>query len=318
MDFNKYLELTLNNLSGVFKSKLLYDFSLRTFKDFPNLIHSSVRENWDKALAYTLKEREAFISGAQIEPRNENIIDGDRLLIPYFFLQKAVGKDGNKNIIIADGEPILAASINFKDQILHQNLVYFIGILESYIYDSVKIIYQNSDDELSKHDLHLSFSDIINSGNQEDLKQTMINKALGRNWSEGGFSKRIEVLRNKFNINIGIKKKLLRLLDEANLLRNCILHNGGKVSNDYFLEFGKEKNITENKAIIISPHFLDAIYYLSIDFIKILSIKVSEICWDNKSTELYLSGIGPAGYFKDVMTKSDNWIYKELHKNGVL
>ena len=107
----------------------------------------------------------------------------------------------------------------------------------------------------------------------------MIEEAIGHKWSKGGFTTRIDSLRTKFKIILGFKKALQALLDEANLLRNCILHNGSKVSRQYLEQFGEKRNLILNTPINLSPHFIRAIFYLSIDFIRVLFVEVSKIAF---------------------------------------
>jgi len=320
-EFNDYKSLTYDILSNVLKSKLLLGFSLRSFTNFPNNIHQEVKNPWEKALAYTLEERNAAIQGTTIEGRDDVVLEGDRLLMPYFGLHQLASKDANKSITSIEGKPMLVNNVDFNQQILEQNLVYFVGIIEGYIYDSVRIIYQNIPEKLASHNLSMEFSDIIKQENFDELMEQMIEMAVGRKWSEGGFSKRIEKLRSKFGINLGFKRILQEFLDEANLIRNCILHNGSKVSSDYFKEYGEKRTLQLNTPVVISSYFLDCLYYLAIDFVKILFVETSNLAWTpNKKTEaeIWAGSIGSSGFYKDVITKEENWIYKELHENGIL
>lgn len=318
MNFNNYKALTSDILSGILKSKLLLDFSLKTFDSFPNNLHQSVRHSMDKSFNHSLKEREAYLKGEYIETRDKVILEGDRLLFPFIDLLKLEGKKSKNNFTFVGDNPMLVNELKFHQQILEQNLVYFVGIIEGYIYDSVRVLYSCKPNFLGEHNLSLGFSEIIKYNNIDDIKTKMVEMAVGRKWSEGGFSNRIEKLRKKFGILLDFKKELQNLLDEANLLRNCILHNGSKVSTDYLKDFGKKKNLQLNAPIEVSPYFIDAIYYLSLDFVKLLFIKTSEIAWDKTKLGLDFSNIGPCGYYKDVMMKKENWIYQELHDNGII
>lgn len=320
MNFNEYYKVTINVMSSIYKSRLFLAFSLKTFQNFPNNIHSTIRKPFDKSLDYSLREWEACGQEVSLEPRDEDVIEGARLIMPFIYLQRINRQESQKNIINTPGGLVRINDVNFQQQILEQNLVYLIGIIESFIYDSVKVIYINCPEHLKKHDLGLSFSDILEYENMDDIRGQMIEKAMGRTWSTGSFSTRITKLQKKFKINVGFKKKLQDLLDEANLIRNCILHNGSKVSSDYASQFGERRNAKVDEPILINPFFLDAIFYLSIDLIKALFIEASGAAWDlnHKSDAEDGTSLISSGFYKNFMLQKDHWIYEELHENGIL
>lgn len=320
MNIDQYSKLTRNIITNIYKSRILYEFTLSTFDNFPNNIKPEVRQNWDLAFDYHLRERKAFINGEKIERRTEKIIIGEKTLHPYFFIQKELGEKAEKKLINVNQEDWLATKINFQNQIIEQNLVYFIGIIEGFMYDSVKLIYEQEESYLKDHKMQIDFAEIIELKDYDVLKKNMIEKALGRKWSQGLISKRFESLRTKFNITLGFKKTLLELFDEADLIRNCVLHNGSKVSKDYYNQFGEKRNLKLMQPINLNQSFLNVIYYLSIDFVKILFIEVSKICYGNKngSADFYLSGLGPNEFYKDSITSPNNHMFKDLKKIGVL
>jgi hypothetical protein len=47
----------------------------------------------------------------------------------------------------------------------------------------------------------------------------------------------------------------LDLFDEADLIRNCVLHNGSKVSEDYYKKFGKKRELQLMEPIKLNNHF---------------------------------------------------------------
>ena len=70
----------------------------------------------------------------------------------------------------------------------------------------------------------------------------------------------------------------------------------------------------------VSSSFVDAIYYLSLDLVRKTYIEVAGVAWkpSKKHTAMCRAQWCPFGFFKDAMTKKDNWIYQELHQAGVL
>lgn len=250
-------------------------------------------------------------------------MQGDKLTIPFFWLSQVLRSNRKEHphpIPIIDQMNVIKG-FDFQPVILEQSLVYMVGIIESYICDSARIIYSNMPKYLNAHDLSLIFSELTEFDSLDAMKEVMLQKAMGRTWSQGSFSNRIDKLRKKFSIILNFKAYLKELLDEANLLRNCILHNGSKVSEDYLKEFGEKRTLELNSLIMISPYFIDAIFYLGLDLIKLLFIETSGKAWEPSkkiNAELFSESFGCAVYFKDAVTQKDNWIYKELHEHGVL
>ena len=274
IEFEDYKTLTFDTLASINKSKLLMDFSIKTFEHFPDNIHQNAVRSLGEAMRYIVRKIEAVIKGDRIEERSDIVIDGDKHLNKLVFLARL---NGEQKIQISSSN--LNRYISYKEQILEQNLVYAIGITEGYLYDTVKIIYQNNPKHLADHDLSMNFKDLIDIDNTADLFKEMTELAVGRTWSEGNFSERMGKLRTKFEIILSFKKNLKELLDEANLIRNCILHNGSKVSSDYYDKFGDKRKLTLGEPIVLSQSFCDAIYYLSLDFIELLFVETSNIAW---------------------------------------
>jgi hypothetical protein len=112
----------------------------------------------------------------------------------------------------------------------------------------------------------------------------------------------------------------LDLFDEADLIRNCVLNNGSKVSEDYYKKFGKKRELQLMEPIKLNQSFLNAIYYLSIDFVKILFIEVSKICYGHTKglAQTYLSKLGPTEFYKDLINSPNSRMFKDLREIGVL
>mgnify|MGYP000221010005 CR=1 FL=1 len=91
MKIDEYSKIARNIITNIYKSRILYEFTLSTFDNFPNNINPEVRQNWDLAFDYNLREKEAFIKEEKIEPRTAEIIIGEKTLHPYFFIQKELG-----------------------------------------------------------------------------------------------------------------------------------------------------------------------------------------------------------------------------------
>ena len=135
IEFEDYKTLTFDTLASINKSKLLMDFSIKTFEHFPDNIHQNAVRSLGEAMRYIVRKIEAVIKGDRIEERSDIVIDGDKHLNKLVFLARL---NGEQKIQISSSN--LNRYISYKEQILEQNLVYAIGITEGYLYDTVKII----------------------------------------------------------------------------------------------------------------------------------------------------------------------------------
>lgn len=320
IEFEHYKDLTYDFITKIYKMKIQFEFSIKTFQGFPNNLSTQVKSGWEQAMEYNIREFGAFISKSKIEPRTEEMVQANRIATPYMILQKIYRDNTNEIITTVNGHPIKVAKIDFEQLILEQQLTYFVGLIEGFLIESIQILFENKPDFLSDHDLELKFKEINALENFENIQKKMIEMAVGRSWSAGNFSNKIEKLRTKFGITLKFKKQLKDILDEANLLRNCILHNGSKVSSDYLDQFGTKRNITKGDNIKFSVYFLDALYYLSLDFVKELFIETSNLSWNSitkSSAEDWICGAHNS-YYKDHIWKEDNYIFQELKRNRVL
>jgi hypothetical protein len=165
----------------------------------------------------------------------------------------------------------------------------------------------------------VSYRFILDSGNLEDIQDHMIEEAMGRDWSVGSFTKRVEKLQAKFGVNLGFKKQILLLFDEANLLRNCILHTGSKISPDYAQQFGKARKAKKGDQVSFNSHFAMAITYLSRDWIKDLFMNVSASCWGSghrEQADNCICGIHNF-WFREAFLNPQNEWHKVMRDNGV-
>lgn len=303
------------------KTRIVYDFSLLTFSDFPNNIHSNVRKGFDSILKEMIDSIDDYLNNGNfvLPERSKQYDEFGELVEAYNWVLSSEGENSQSQSMTLEGKVFLTRKIDFNQQILEQNLVYISGVIESFMYDSVKLIYENNPDLIASHEKSLSFKEILEYDDLQNLKTKLIDLAVGREWAKGSFSSRIEKLRTKFKIQLSLKKDLQKFLDEIYLIRNSIVHNGSKVTKDYHDAFGEQRDIIIGDKLEISQVRLQALYYLSIDLIKLLFIQTTKQCWSNNELLLKnVQNIGSRVFYKETKLKNGNDFYNQLKAEKIL
>jgi len=313
MDKISYDKLYKNITISLHKSYLASKFHFNTMKDFPNNISDDVKWPMVDALDYYLKEYEIFSQGKNPEElwkRSKRVIEWDFYLHPFHAIQKLSNNTDmwDKNIMTMNNEKLLIQNINFDSIIIEQQLVFMLGLIEGFIFDSVKTIYYNNDKYILKNPKGKNPDQL--SGQE---KLDMINNLNSRKWSMWWFSSRFDKLNHTFDINLWFKKELINIFDEANLMRNCILHNCSKITQNYYKIFWKHRNLDIGDNLEINEYFLESIYYISLDLIRILYLEVNAKWFNNDNIKYELGW----NYYKDFMNKKWNWLYERLNEKGV-
>jgi hypothetical protein len=288
-------------IERIHKLIIYRELSEETFSEFPHNIHSNVRAPFEKSVAYNFKERDAFINRTEIEARDETILKGDKVAMPYIFLQKLHGPIDNLNFDLfnINGEDFRVTKIDFQEIVREQTLVYIVGFIESYITSIAKLL-ESEGFEAANHD-----------------------------FAVGQFEKKYSLLKTRHNIDLEFHHEIITLLDEAFLLRNCIVHNASRYTPNYVTQL--KKGEVGNK-VEINTIFLEKITYLAFDVIKKLFIeatkKVNYRAPLNPPEELPLEFINGTGkimsctpgsnYFADALMENGNCHRKELRAEGYL
>jgi hypothetical protein len=317
-----YTKLFKNNLELIHKAQISSLFSYEVFDSFPNNIGASLKSDFNSEIIYSLNEGQLFIEGKNQEEikailgeRTESIINGFFFTYPFYKIQKIAHKNSETPKVIAGvgNNNLLIYDIDFHSIISEKQLVYIVGLIEGFILDSVRVIYYSNEEYIEQHNVEPDFSTFKSLENFEELKADRIIHITERKWGNGSFSVRMNKLKSKFGIDLDFDSRLVDILDEANLLRNCILHNGAKVSLDYFEFIKDKKEINIGDKIKIDRYFNECLYYLSLDFITKLFCLIEPMTFKTGIAKL----VYDHSYFKDVMLKEDNWIYKRLNENKI-
>ncbi|MFD2890403.1 hypothetical protein ACFS5J_00025 [Flavobacterium chuncheonense] len=319
-----YKNLFHNVHELIHKSHLSSLFSFEIFDSFPNNIGDKLREDFNNEIKYTLSEFNLYSQGVQnpkeiIGERTESILNGQFFTYPFYKIQEIAKKNHEAPISLMglNGIPLAIYNVDFESVISEKQLVYFVGLIEGFILDSVRVLYYNKEHHIEQHIIEPPLSVLRTSADYENLKIQRIIDITERKWGAGSFTTRFDRLNTKFGINLGFDPILLNLFDEANLLRNCILHNGAKVSSDYYSAIGVHKGLNIGDKLNVSRYFNEALYYLSLDLVKKLYCQIESHSFYDSPEQSFTIADTDFNYFKDTMLDNNNWIYKRLHEKGI-
>ena len=106
------------------------------------------------------------------------------------------------------------------------------------------------------------------------------------------FKNKIKFLNDKIGLNIEIPDSDLSILEEAENTRNIVVHNGGRISQEY-INRTKKDDLNVGDLILITPEFIktvsNIILYLAWDIFALISKKFfdvddSKLIWRRRET----------------------------------
>ena len=139
---------------------------------------------------------------------------------------------------------------NFQQVILGQEFINYLAHLEALMQDVFRHVFKNNPDLLPE-DKEIKWKEIVDKKSVEEIHDYVIDKHLEKSGYDK-LSHQIEKLNNKpFLFSISIKKEKLIEIENLITIRNLILHNGSKITNDY-LKLNPKSKFALNETIILT------------------------------------------------------------------
>lgn len=198
-------------IKSISKIYLIGEICDNVFEDFPTNLPESVNEKWRK------KTKKIIFKDGKAS------LDFDDYGFLGILLNVIPGKEEKSD---------------FQQVILRQDLVNYLAYLEAVMQDLQRCIYKNNP-TLLPEEKEIKLKDIVNKSTMDEMLNYLIEKQL----EKSGYDKitnQIERLNNKpFLLKISIKKNEINELNTFIAIRNLILHNGSRITNEY-LELDKK------------------------------------------------------------------------------
>jgi hypothetical protein len=195
------------------------------FSDFPNNLPEKQKaplQDFPTELAKLLANVLTGTKGAR------TIINMGKLTIPPELHLPFTMTEISKKTLKDAG---ITQSIDFERLVLSQELIMAFAHLDAFFSESIRAICRIKPDVL-KTDKQVSWATALEFDNKQSLSE-FLTETLAYELGWGSFEKRISSLKSKFGLDLQISSEILENLRQADLLRNLIAHNGGRVDQEY-------------------------------------------------------------------------------------
>lgn len=146
--------------------------------------------------------------------------------------------------------------IDFMEVLNIQLLVMLLANLEAFLVESVNILCQLKP-ELVNGRKKSDLTEEKGYGNQDNLGSKMLEKFIN-DFGRKPIRKKLVFFREKLEMKDSFSNKQLKLIYEAQMIRNLVIHNGGKI-NLNFIKNSERKDLKNGVYFKISDHYLKEI-----------------------------------------------------------
>jgi len=220
----------------MFQSLLVSIIAGESLKDFPQKLPQHLREQYSDGI-HTARKTAADL---KVGPDGTYEMDFNLYGKQALFSQAAVGIIFEGSLVIAHHPhkpPItssLFASLFDCDRTIqaHQLVMLFTQI-EAFLSQTIRTICLAKPDVLKRRNQGISWQHVMEAVSLDDLKDLMIDRlAFSMSW-RGDLKQRFESLNKIFGITLDASKADLHAIQILEKVRNIIVHNGGKVSQEF-------------------------------------------------------------------------------------
>ena len=260
---------------SVNQSKVLNFFGQEIFKEFPKGLPDDIKGQWENNRKFLL-EMLVQITNEPINENSENLESKMKDIEPgnldIFMNQLAIY---NSSIHLGLKTP---EDINFQRLFFSQELIMACAHLEAFLSDSLRVICRVRP-EILKSGKKIDRSTIIDSGNWDKVIECIIEDYIYEfGWKT--LKDKIKFLKDKIGLNVEIPNSELSILEEAENIRNIVVHNGGRISQEY-INRTEKSDLNVGDLIPITAEFMGKVSYISLllgwDIFALVSKKFFDI-----------------------------------------
>jgi hypothetical protein len=228
------------------QSRVLSRAAREFLGDFPRAMPADLGDPMrrilkDMALAVEL-------AAAQPEQAAQTQISDDSPKSPFFWAAFTMFC-----IAVVRGDP---KEVNFERMILHQELVMQLAHMEAFVADTVRVICKVHP-EVLKRDRKIEWTVALSCNGKDELHEYLTEMYVFElGWLP--FRKRLDLLKKELGLAFEIDEDDIRLVEDAADIRHLVVHNGGRVSQEY-LTRTKRSDIALGEFVSVSEQHLSEV-----------------------------------------------------------
>jgi hypothetical protein len=275
MLWEEYREIYLNFEYSLAQTRLLSLIAGEALKEFPQNIPQKLKKPLAKNLEKIVKALEGALSEVEkgsVKERKKSArlvhINGKEIksdIITSFFNVTSSFMQMKKGASLKD--------VDYERLALSQELVMYFAHLDGFMAESLRAIcYLHP--EVMKSKKTIDWDILIPLNGWEELMDYLIERySMDFIWES--IQKRLEFLKKKLGLIIECPESDVKLLGEAENIRHLVVHNGGRISQEYIDRTGAD-NLVIGDFITITPKYLAKLYYTSLHLASDIFIAVSK------------------------------------------
>lgn len=247
-NWEKYSKIHMKYVIAINQARMISLASTEALADFPNNLPENIqqpfKENMTKALKMigdrlreggppTLKISWKMVhlpsNGEKQETSNYDLtmIKANNFFIASFILGIS------KSNLLGNKIPIDSVmKINFDDALYFQELVMIFAYLDAFIDDTLRIIYECCPERL-KCEKTITWETAIGLKSYKKLIHHLISKYVRKEFRNLPLVERIAFLKERMGLEMDIPESVLRDFKIAEHVRHIIVHNAGRIDNEF-------------------------------------------------------------------------------------
>lgn len=256
MDWREYRDTYQSYELSVSQSRVVTVVAKETLKDFPTQVPKTIA----KPLRETMREVRNFLASPdRIVMNVTETHEIAKATLSMYFARENLG--------------ISTEDVDFERALDSQALVMLFAHIDSFMSDSLEAICRVRP-EVMKSSKKMDWESIISYGGWEELLDHMIEDYVFQfGWQS--VAKRIEFLREQLGITIDCEDIEIELIGQAENIRNIVVHDGGRVSEEYLKRTGRT-DLGLGELVPITSEFVDRAFQVTRTLAGDLFIAVSK------------------------------------------
>ena len=247
MDYDTYRRSYHHYILSVKHTSLFLDVASHLFQDFPKNLPKDLGETLTNDVRSILTQFTSSVSDDKAPTRHLKVESKSPYAMDIFLIYIT-------NFFADSSKPLNA--IDFERLLYSQSLVMTFAHIDAFMADSLRTIYQVRPQALSSNK-KVDIVDILSCGTWENLIDSLVERYVFEiGWKS--VAKRVEFLRDKLGIIIDYPESALDQLGHAEEIRNIVLHNGGRVSDEYIART-QETNISVGDLVPITHEYVSEV-----------------------------------------------------------